>query len=100
LRSRGVTIPEEGSSRHLLEDLLDDLAFAKGYVDRVSLSLLQGILKPLQMSTVSSNLAILADRLAATLEDIEEILVELQERTGNSGMPAGLERDLGRLKRG
>jgi hypothetical protein len=34
------------------------------------------------------------------LEDIEEILIELKERNGNSDMPAGLERDLGRLKRG
>jgi hypothetical protein len=56
--------------------------------------------KSLQVSNASSNLAALADRLAATLEDIEEIFIELKAPNGNSEMPAGLERDLGRLQKG
>jgi hypothetical protein len=100
LRCRGVIIPEEGSSRHLLEDLLDDLAFAKSYVDRVSLSLLQGVLKPLQVSNASNDLDLAARRTEDILNDVQEIFVEIKNQGDQLKMPAGLERDLQRSKEG
>jgi hypothetical protein len=100
LRCRGVTIPEEGSSRHLLEDLLDDLAFAKGYVARVSFLSPRGVSKSLQVANASNVFDLAALRTEDTLNDIQEIFLEIKKQAGQVEMPAGLERDLQRLKEG